>query len=162
MSTLFILGAASEMIFFVEQFTEAIPQTVVLLTYHSMYVKQLFNEESKDLPKFTLFWFTLSLSIISSSLGIIRFLMHGPCRLLPNYTLFGGYATIGFSILLINVITALIGKFLLAIGMIYSIFYGNYGQFEQLFLDGNIRSPAFSIILFYKNIILMSQCHAFC
>ena len=102
-----------------------------------MYVKQLFNEESKDLPKLTLFWFTLSLSIISSSLGIIRFLMHGPCRLLPNYTLFGGYATIGFSILLINVITALIGKFLLAIGMIYSIFYGNYGQYEQLFLDGN-------------------------
>ena len=58
----------------------------------------------------TWFWVTFSTSIASAAKGIATLLKEGPCKLVPNQGLLGGYGQIGFILLFFNVVVTLIGK----------------------------------------------------
>ena len=69
----------------------------------------------------TWFWVTFSTSIVSAAKGIATLLKEGPCKLVPNQGLMGGYGLIGFILLFFNVGITLIGKG-------YSLGIFTYGQ----------------------------------
>ena len=61
------------------------------------------------------FFTSFLLSVLSSTLGFTRFLMNGPCRILPNSGPCGGYATIGCLLLMFNIASLMISKCLIVI-----------------------------------------------
>ena len=60
-----------------------------------------------------LFFITLSSSVFTATLGISKFLKMGPCRLVPDEGLIGGYLNMGFLILMINTASTMMAKGLL-------------------------------------------------
>ena len=60
----------------------------------------------------TLFLSTFASSFFSACLGITKVLMQGPCRILPNNGLLGGYGNLGFVLAFFNVAATLVAKLL--------------------------------------------------
>jgi hypothetical protein len=56
------------------------------------------------------FGYTFSLSVVSASLGIAKFLKLGPCRLVPGDGPLGGYCQPSFLLLVVNNAVWLVGK----------------------------------------------------
>ena len=73
------------------------------------------------------------LSSLSSTLGFTRFLMNGPCRILPNSGPCGGYATIGCLLLMFNIASLMISKCLIV--MCFVLTPDGYPYFYQIAYD---------------------------
>ena len=86
--------------FFSEPFIESIIQVYILLAL-LFYKPKLITGENQ-----TLFAITFSSSILSASLGISKFLLFGPCRIVSS----GGYAQIRFFLIYGNVLFTLLAK----------------------------------------------------
>ena len=67
----------------------------------------------------TLFWVTFGTSILSASKGIATLLKEGPCKLVPNQGVLGGYGQIGFILVFVNIAVTLLGKGL-SIGIFFT------------------------------------------
>ena len=76
---------------------------------------------------------SFTLSLLSSTLGFTRFLMNGPCRILPNSGPCGGYATIGCLLLMFNIASLMISKCLIVMCFVLKS-YG-YPYFYQITYD---------------------------
>jgi hypothetical protein len=95
-----------------EPFIESIPQVHILLFIWGTNILG-------NVP--VLFWVTFSLSVVSASLGIAKFLKLGPCRLVPGDGPLGGYCRPSFLLLFISIAAWLVSKGLfLALGMSWS------------------------------------------
>ena len=57
------------------------------------------------IPKFTMFWITLSISVFSGSLGMAKFLKLGPCQIVPTEEW-----NFGFFLVFFSIATTLVGK----------------------------------------------------
>ena len=57
-----------------------------------------------------LFYATYFSSLVTASLGIDKFLKTGPCRLVPDQGPLGGYATLGFALLIFNIASTIVCK----------------------------------------------------
>ena len=71
------------------------------------------------------FWFiffvpSFLLSVLSSTLGFTRFLMNGPCHILPHSGPCGGYATIGCLLLMFNIASLMISKCLVVMCFVFT------------------------------------------
>ena len=72
---------------FPEPFLESIPQTFILLC---CIVKATTRMEEDEIIgsgigfTFYFFWIKYATAVICSAMGMVRFLMFGPCRLIPN------------------------------------------------------------------------------
>ena len=97
---------------FSEPFIESIPQVHILLTLWVEEYELLVGSERLDSNNktFILFVATFSTSIVSASLGIAKFLKLGPCRLIPNEGILGGYGSLNFLLLLLNVACTICSK----------------------------------------------------
>ena len=78
---------------FSEPFIESIPQVHILL---SLWVEEshLFVGEDGGYATTILFIAAFITSIVSASLGIAKFLKLGPCHLIPNEGILGGYGSL--------------------------------------------------------------------
>ena len=80
------------------------PQVFILFTLVQQNPDVIFGGDA------TWFWMTFSTSIASAAKGIATLLKEGPCKLVPNQGLLGGYGLIGFILLFFNVGITLFGK----------------------------------------------------
>jgi hypothetical protein len=89
---------------------EAVPQVHILLyLWGSGYFGGMPSDQ---------FFVTFSLSVVSASLGIAKFLKLGPCRLVPGDGPLGGYCRPSFLLLVLNIAAWLVCKgVLLGLGM---------------------------------------------
>ena len=84
-------------VLFSEPFLESVPQVHILLT---LWLEENHLFEGDDVKTFFLFYAKVATSIVSASLGIAKFLKLGPCRLIPNEGILGGYGSLSFLLLL--------------------------------------------------------------
>jgi hypothetical protein len=81
-----------------------VPQVHILLfIWGSGYFKEAGSLDAQ-------FRATFSLSVVSASWGIAKFLKLGPCRLVPGDGLLGGYCRPSFLLLVVNNAVWLVGK----------------------------------------------------
>ena len=74
-----------------------------------IFTLEIYREET------TLFLFTFCISLTCTIFGITKFLKFGPCRVVPNTGIFGGYGQLGFLLLLFNVLSSMLVKMLLLV-----------------------------------------------
>ena len=89
---------------FTEPLLESVPQVFILFALVCQNPDVIYGGDA------TWFWVTFSTSIVSAAKGIATLLKEGPCKLVPNQGLLGGYGLIGFILLFFNVGITLIGK----------------------------------------------------
>ena len=87
-----------------EPFVEATPQVHVLIALLFINPKITFQLDP------WLFWATFSSSVIAATLGIAKFLKTGPCRLFSEQGPLGGYGTLGFLVLMLNIASTIVSK----------------------------------------------------
>ena len=86
--------------FLSEPFLEAVPQVFVLLAlwlYDDSLIKLIVNQN------YELFLASFVSSVITSTFGVAKFLRIGPCRLVSEDGLLGGYGSLGFILVFISV-----------------------------------------------------------
>ena len=76
-----------------------------------------------------LFLATFITSVLSASLGIAKFLKLGPCRLIPNEGILGGYGSLSFLLLLLNVACTMVAKGLILVFSCFALL-PNYNMFK--------------------------------
>ena len=116
---------------FAEPFIEAVPQILILICICFLDIKVLKpnGPDIFSLPPF--FWVTFSTSVLSASLGISKFLKIGPCRLVSNQGVLGGFGNVGFLVLMINVASTLLLKGFLLVVIGKGINPGSRGVFQN-------------------------------
>ena len=82
------------------------------------------------------FFTSFLLSVLSSTLGFTRFLMNGPCRILPNSGPCGGYAKIGCLLQMFNISSLMISKCLIV--MCFVLTPNGFPHFYQIAYDKKI------------------------
>ena len=88
---------------FTEPYLEAVPQTLLLLC--------LAISDDVNVNKQPLFLLTVFTSVLSSVMGIAKFLMKGPCKIIPSKSGFlDGFFSFGFPPLFFSIFTTLFGK----------------------------------------------------
>ena len=97
------------MLFFSEPFLESVPQVHILLPL-------ALSNEHLFIESLILFIVTFTTSVLSASLGIAKFLKLGPCRLIPNEGILGGFGSLSFLMLLFNVLSTIVAKGLILVG----------------------------------------------
>ena len=116
-----------------------------------------------------LFVATFATSVVSASLGIAKFLKLGPCRLIPNEGILGGYGSLNFLLLLFNVACTMVAKGLILAtsghGSGDRLFRGDYYTFKgvsyllwiALFLLPQLIyvSTSYFLIYSFRNFLLM-------
>ena len=106
--------------FILEAFLESIPQTH--LTFIMLFVNQrLLLGEPYDNSR--LFIFGFMSSVLSASLGMARLLMNGPSKLVKKQGNLGGYAQVGFALLMLLIMFVLVAK---ALWLAFSIIGGGH------------------------------------
>ena len=109
---------------FSETLVEALPQFVILfiigidliIEKESDLIEDLFDdricifEVCLKSGRHTLFGITFLSSLFSVSIGMTKFLKHGPCRILPNQGVLRGYLTWNFCITFVNVVFSVAGN----------------------------------------------------
>ena len=105
--------------FILEAFLESIPQTH--LTFIMLFVNQrlLLGDPYDDI----LFIFGFMSSVLSASLGMARLLMNGPSKLVKKQGNLGGYAQVGFALVMLLVMFVLVAK---ALWLAFSIIGGGH------------------------------------
>jgi hypothetical protein len=100
-----------------EPFLESIPQIHILLCiWGNGYFGSLSGTDIQ-------FLVTFSLSVVSASLGIAKFLKLGPCRLVPGDGPLGGYCRPSFLLLVLDIAAWLVSKgLLLGIGLLLNMY----------------------------------------
>ena len=90
-----------------EPYLESIPTVLILLACRfrnpSLFLGS--QENFLGIPKTTMFWTTFSISVISGSFGMAKFLKLGPCQIVPSQKLH-----VGFFFLFITMGTTLVAK----------------------------------------------------
>ena len=88
---------------FTEPYLEAVPQTLLLLC--------LAISDNVNVNKQPLFLLTVFTSVLSSVMGMSKFLMKGPCKMIPSTSGFlAGFLSFGFPPLFFSIFTTLFGK----------------------------------------------------
>ena len=98
-----------------ECFIEAIPQThltliMLAIDYESIMFgisTELDSEINTDMALFLVGFIS---SILSASLGLARFLMNGPSKLVKKQGQLGGYLQVGFALLFFSILLTLVSK----------------------------------------------------
>ena len=100
-----------------EPFLESIPQTHLTLLLLCFDSRVLFDDPAHpgadDLfPGSSLVLFILGFisSVLSASLGMARLLMNGPSKLIKKQGYLGGYAQVGFALLMFSIMCVLVSK----------------------------------------------------
>ena len=83
---------------------ESIPQTHILLCLAGQNKSLIFGKDS------TQFWLTFAPSSMSAAFALSKFLKTGPCRLVPDVGLLGGFFERGFVCLLVNIALTILIK----------------------------------------------------
>ena len=87
--------------FFAEPFLESMPQVYVLICL----------SVSNDIDLLPSFIFTLAISLLSGGFGITKFLMKGPCKIIPSESgLLDGLVSLGFPTCFLTILSTLFGK----------------------------------------------------
>ena len=99
-------------IFFItECFIEAIPQTHLTLIMLVLDEKTLiYGGSGANDTDVTLFVVGFISSVLSASLGLARFLMNGPSKLVKKQGRLGGYLQVGFALLFFCILSTLVSK----------------------------------------------------
>ena len=93
-----------------EPFVESLPQVYILFSLAEQNPQLIGSLGLNGSPPDLLFFLTFSSSIISSTLGIVRFLKDGPSPLLSKEGFLGGMCKPGFILLFINVGSTIVLK----------------------------------------------------
>ena len=117
---------------FSEPLIESLPTFVIVTCIMGMKFYSLSGTEDVDI---VIFFLTYASSAFSTVFGICNFLKNGPCRILPKDGLFGGYFTLGFLLLFINISLSLLVKCsLIAFLNFENIYY--FPDYNQTFISG--------------------------
>ena len=96
-----------------ECFIEAIPQTHLTLIMLVLDLETtIFGGSSENYTDFTLFLVGFISSVLSASLGLARFLMNGPSKLVKKQGRLGGYLQVGFALLFFCILLVVRGVLL--------------------------------------------------
>ena len=96
-----------------EAFLESIPQThltLMLLVLNSQVLIDWGDDSDGGLSSFALFLLGFTSSVLSASLGMARLLMNGPSKLVKKQGHLGGYAQVGFALVMVSIICVLVSK----------------------------------------------------
>ena len=63
-----------------------------------------------DLSAGPLFWWTLNLSMLTSSFGVAKFLKSGPSRIVMSEKCMDGFGTLTYILIVFNIFTTLAGR----------------------------------------------------
>ena len=88
----------------VESLIEAVPQVHILICLFLIDTPLIYHRQTM------LFSLTFASSAISAILGIAKFLKVGPCRIVPNEGILGGFGQAGFMLLYINIGSTILSK----------------------------------------------------
>ena len=142
---------------FSEPFLEALPQVHILITLASMDY-YLISDGNSDLFRLTLFS-----SFLSASFGIAKYLKTGPCRLLPEEGLCGGFMHMGFIFTFLNVAAMILSKAFMLISMVIAsnafsddLFWGGSHRF-----DFKMTIITWFMICYLPNLIHVCICFIF-
>ena len=103
---------------FTEPYLEAVPQTLLLLCYYI--------SEDVVVSQQPLFLLTIFTSALSSVMGMAKFLMKGPCKIIPNTSGFlDGFLSFGFPPLFFSIFTTLFGKAVILPAVAWTAGVGN-------------------------------------
>ena len=104
---------------FLEPFLESVPQMIILTCLAALSPGIIMMQDWR------LFWATYSSSILSSAFGISKFLMAGPTHLLAQEAPLGGFGSIGFLLLIVNITSTIVAKliFLIMIALTEADFF---------------------------------------
>ena len=94
-----------------ECFIEAIPQThltLIMLVLDSEAI--VYGGSGGNNTDFALFLVGFISSVLSASLGLARFLMNGPSKLVKKQGRLGGYLQVGFALLFFCILSTLVSK----------------------------------------------------
>ena len=134
--------------YFLEPFLESIPQT------HLTLLLLCFNDSvligADDLfPASSLVLFLLGFisSVLSASLGMARLLMNGPSKLIKKQGYLGGYAQVGFAMLMFSIMCVLVSK-ALWLGLL--LLAGEKNPLHILLWIGVSLLPQLILVSFFK------------
>ena len=106
--TLHHVGFCFSSIFFLisEAFLESVPQTHLTLMLVAL------DSKTADGPGYDgiLFLVGFISSVLSASLGMARLLMNGPSKLVKKQGHLGGYAQVGFALVILSIMFVLVAK----------------------------------------------------
>ena len=94
-----------------EPFLESIPQThltLMLLVLNSDVLIEM--GPGSDPSSFPLFIVGFTSSVLSASLGMARLLLNGPSKLVKKQGHLGGYAQVGFALIMFSIMFVLVAK----------------------------------------------------
>ena len=123
---------------FTEPYLEAVPQTILLLC--------LATSDNRNVNKEPLFLLTVFTSILSSVMGMAKFLMKGPCKMIPSTSGFlDGFFSFGFPPLFFSIFTTLFGKSVIlpAVAFSYNAGEGNLSTSKVFMWMGFNLLPQF-------------------
>ena len=115
-TTVFGLHTSSIVFSISEAFLESIPQTHLTLMLLVLNFQVLINyddvcdDECIDIFDFLLFLLGFTSSVLSASLGMTRLLMNGPSKVVKKQGRLGGYAQVGFAMVMLSIICVLYAK----------------------------------------------------
>ena len=95
-----------------EAFLESIPQTHLTLMLLILNSKVLYDDNGRadNIYGTVLFFVGFISSILSASLGMARLLMNGPSKLVKKQGHLGGYAQVGFALVMTSIMFVLVAK----------------------------------------------------
>ena len=92
---------------FSEPLVESLPTFVISTCIMGLNFDSVSGNNKVDV---IIYFLSYSSSAFSTVFGICNFLKNGPCRILPKDGLFGGYCSLGFLLLFINISLSLLVK----------------------------------------------------
>ena len=98
-----------------------------------IFTLEIYREET------TLFLFSFCISLTCTIFGITKFLKVGPCRVVPNTGIFGGYGQLGFLLLLFNISSSMLVKMLLLVFLKMEYMF----EYNEQYLNNNVPWPTY-------------------
>ena len=105
--------------FILEAFLESIPQTHLTLILWVLNFRIFFDGPGDDYG-LALFFVGFISSVLSASLGMARLLLNGPSKLVKKQGRLGGYAQVGFAMVMFSIMFVLVAKALWPAFSMYS------------------------------------------
>ena len=96
----------------------------MLLVLNSQVLIDWGDDSDGGLSSFALFLLGFTSSVLSASLGMARLLMNGPSKLVKKQGHLGGYAQVGFALVMVSIICVLVSK---ALWLAFSTVGGLWG-----------------------------------
>ena len=147
-------------ILFSEPFLEALPQVHILIILYQFDAEIIGGDNFASMGLFLL---ALVSSMFTVSFGIAKFLKTGPCRLLPEEGLGGGFMHMGFVVTFLNVATMILCKANQLVFMVATSYEFRYVLFWGASHRNDIKMAIITwfMICYLPNLIHVCICFIF-